>query len=60
MFISQAIVPWPPTFALMAGTLVGGVAGSYLLRVIPREIMRVLVMSTGALLTVEFARRYWF
>jgi uncharacterized membrane protein YfcA len=60
MFISQGIVPWPPTFALMAGTLVGGVAGSYLARVIPREIMRVLVVSTGALLTVEFARRYWF
>jgi uncharacterized membrane protein YfcA len=60
VFIVQGVVPWPPTLALMAGTLIGGVAGSYLARVIPREIMRVLVVVTGALLTVEFARRYWF
>jgi uncharacterized membrane protein YfcA len=44
----------------MAGTLVGGLAGSYLARIIPREAMRVLIVAAGALLTIAFARRYWF
>lgn len=60
VFIAQGVVPWPQTLALMAGTLIGGVAGSYLARIIPREIMRVLIVGCGALLTVAFARRYWF
>jgi uncharacterized membrane protein YfcA len=60
VFSWQGVVPWPQTLALMAGTLAGGLTGSYLARVIPREIMRVLVVVCGALLTVAFARRYWF
>jgi uncharacterized membrane protein YfcA len=60
VFYLQGVVHWPQTFALMAGTLVGGLAGSYLARIIPREAMRVLIVAAGALLTVAFARRYWF
>jgi hypothetical protein len=44
----------------MAGTLIGGFAGSHLARVIPRNVVRVLVVGMGAILTVAFARRYWF
>lgn len=44
----------------MAGTIVGGLAGSYLARVIPRTVVRVLVVAVGAALTVSFARQYWF
>ena len=44
----------------MAGTIFGGLAGSYLARVIPRHVVRVLVVAVGAALTVSFARRYWF
>ena len=60
VFATQGAIPWPQTFALMAGTLVGGFAGSHLARVIPRNIVRVLVVGMGAILTVAFAQRYWF
>jgi uncharacterized protein len=60
VFMAQGAVAWPQTFALMAGTIFGGLAGSYLARVIPRHVVRVLVVAVGAVLTVSFARRYWF
>jgi hypothetical protein len=60
VFITQGAVAWPQTFALMAGTVFGGVAGAYLARVIPRNVVRVLVVAVGAALTISFARRYWF
>lgn len=60
VFIAQGAVAWPQTFALMAGTIVGGLAGAYLARVIPRNVVRVLVVAVGAALTISFARRYWF
>jgi uncharacterized membrane protein YfcA len=60
VFIVQGAVFWPPTLALMAGTIVGGLAGSYLARVVPQSIVRVLVVAAGAVLTVSFARKYWF
>ena len=60
VFIVKGAVAWPPTLALMAGTVVGGIAGSYIARVIPRNVVRVLVVAVGAALTVSFARRYWF
>ena len=60
IFIVKGTVIWPQTLALMAGTMVGGVAGGSLARLIPRQVMRVAVVVVGALLTVVFARRYWF
>ena len=60
VFISQGAVVWPQTLALMAGTIFGGLAGSYIARVIPRTLVRVLVVAVGAALTVAFARQYWF
>ena len=51
---------WPQTLALMAGTIVGGLAGASLARVLPRQVMRIAVIVVGALLTVYFAWRYWF
>jgi uncharacterized membrane protein YfcA len=46
--------------ALAAGTIGGGLIGAYVARVIPRKIVRVLIVAVGAVLTVAFARRYWF
>ena len=60
VFVSQGAVVWPQTLALMVGTVFGGLAGSYIARVIPRHVVRVLVVAVGAALTVAFARRYWF
>jgi len=60
VFITQGAVVWPQTLALMAGTVGGGLTGAYIARVIPRRLVRVLVVAVGAALTVAFARRYWF
>ena len=60
VFISHGAVPWPQTLALMAGTIGGGFLGSHIARIIPRHVVRVLIVVVGAALTVAFARRYWF
>jgi hypothetical protein len=60
VFIVQGAVAWPQTLALMAGTVCGGLAGAYIARVIPRQVVRALVVLVGAALTITFARRYWF
>jgi len=60
VFATQGVVLWPQTLALAAGTIGGGLVGAYVARVIPRNVIRVLVVVVGATLTVAFARRYWF
>lgn len=60
IFIIQGAVVWPQTLALMAGTIVGGLIGARIARVIPRKVVRVLIVVVGAALTVAFAKRYWF
>ncbi|HXZ22861.1 MAG TPA: sulfite exporter TauE/SafE family protein [Pseudolabrys sp.] len=60
VFATQGAVLWPQTLTLAAGTIAGGLIGSYVARVIPRNVVRVLIVVVGASLTVAFARRYWF
>ncbi len=60
VFIAQGEVVWPQTLALMAGTIGGGLMGAHIARVIPRQVVRVLVVLVGTALTVAFAWRYWF
>ena len=52
IFIAKGSVIWPQTLALMAGCIAGGVAGSWLARLVPRNAMRIAVVVIGALLTV--------
>lgn len=59
VFALHNAVPWPETFAMMAGTLVGGQAGTHLARVLPRQVIRVLIVGMGLVLTIYFARQYW-
>ena len=60
IFILQGAVVWPQTLALMAGMIGGGLIGARIARVIPRNVVRILIVVVGAALTVAFARRYWF
>jgi uncharacterized protein len=60
VFATQGAVLWPQTLALAAGTIAGGLIGAYVARVIPRNVVRVLIVVVGAALTIAFARRYWF
>ncbi|HEU5018141.1 MAG TPA: TSUP family transporter [Pseudolabrys sp.] len=59
VFVSQGAVPWPQTLALMAGTIGGGLIGGRLARVVPRPLLRVLVVLVGLSLSVWLAWRYW-
>jgi uncharacterized protein len=60
IFIVQGKVSWSATVAMMAGALVGAFIGARIAQVVPREVMRVVVVAMGALLTAAFAWRYWF
>jgi uncharacterized protein len=60
VFATHSAVLWPQTLALMVGTVVGGLIGAYVARVIPSRVMRVLVVIVGAALSAGLARRYWF
>jgi uncharacterized membrane protein YfcA len=60
VFATQGAVLWPQTLALAAGTIFGGLIGAYVARIIPRNVVRVLIVVVGAALTIAFARRYWF
>jgi uncharacterized membrane protein YfcA len=60
VFAAQGAVLWPQTLALSAGTIIGGLIGAYVARIIPRNVVRVLIVVVGAALTIAFARRYWF
>lgn len=60
IFVVQGAVAWPQALTMMAGTIAGGLLGSYIARMIPQHVMRVFVVVMGAALTVAFAWRYWF
>ena len=59
VFTVRGVVPWPETLIMMVGTIVGGLLGAYLARLIPRGVMRVVIVAMGAILTLTFAWRYW-
>lgn len=59
VYIARDAVPWPSTLALMIGSSLGGWIGAWVARVLPRGIIRVLVILFGAVLTMEFVYRYW-
>ena len=60
VFLSQGTVRWEPTLIMMAGALVGAFIGARIAQVLPNHVMRVIVTVVGALLTIVFARQYWF
>ena len=60
VFATHGAVLWPQTFALAVGTIAGGLVGAYVARVIPRNVIRVIIVAIGVVLTVALARRYWF
>ncbi len=59
IFIAAGAVRWPQALAVLAGGLLGGVAGARLGRVIPPPVTRRLTLiSTAAITAVFFARAY--
>jgi uncharacterized membrane protein YfcA len=60
VFVSQGVVAWTPTVAMMAGALAGGFLGGRLARVLPPALARRIVIGVGTLLTGVYAWRYWW
>ena len=60
VFATHDAILWPQTLALAAGTIGGGLIGAYAARVIPRNVVRFLIVAVGVVLTAALARRYWF
>jgi uncharacterized protein len=59
MLAWHGVVDWPPTLVMMLGATFGGMMGGSLGRYIPQEMMRIGIISFGALLTAIYAYRYW-
>jgi uncharacterized membrane protein YfcA len=59
VFLVRGMVAWPFTLVMMAGALVGGFLGGRLVRVLPAEVVRVIVIVAGVVLTLVYAWRYW-
>ena len=59
VFVSQGVVAWPPTLVTMAGGLAGGFLGGRLVRVLPADLVRWVVITVGSVLTLVYAWRYW-
>lgn len=60
IFVARGAVHWQPALTMMAGALVGAFIGARLAQVVPNKAMRVVIVAVGTILTVVFARRYWF
>lgn len=59
IFIIQGMVRWRETLPMLFGALIGGYAGGHLVRILPSWIVRLIVIASGVVMTVAYARRYW-
>jgi uncharacterized membrane protein YfcA len=60
IYVWQGALDWPATLLLMAGSIGGGYAGGYLIRVLPPQAVRIGIISIGIVATVIYAGKYWF
>ncbi|CAH1668710.1 sulfite exporter TauE/SafE family protein [Chelatococcus asaccharovorans] len=59
IFILRDAVQWPETLVMLAGALLGGYAGGFLVRILPAEYVRRCVIVAGAAMSIIYAYRYW-
>jgi hypothetical protein len=60
IYVWQGAVVWPAMVVLMAGSIGGGYAGGYLIRVLPPLGVRIGIIAFGTAATILYAGRYWF
>jgi len=60
VYVWQGAVVWPAMVVLMAGSIGGGYAGGYLIRVLPPRGLRTGIIAFGATATAIYTNRYWF
>jgi uncharacterized protein len=54
IFVSQGLVVWPATLAMMAGAALGGFVGARIARRLPQPVFRAVVIAVGSLLTLWY------
>jgi uncharacterized membrane protein YfcA len=60
IFIADGTVSWTETLVMLVGALVGGYLGGHLIRVLPAWAVRGFVLVAGVVMSVIYAREYWF
>ena len=60
LFIWWELISWPEAVIMMMACIVGGFAGVKLLKIIPPETVRGVIISAGCLMTAIYAYKYWF
>lgn len=60
IFIADGTVSWTETLVMLVGALVGGYLGGHLIRVLPAWAVRGFVLVAGVVMTVIYAKQYWF
>jgi uncharacterized membrane protein YfcA len=59
IFIVQGTVRWRETLIMLAGAMIGGYAGGHLIRVLPGNWVRFIVILMGSFMSVLYAVHYW-
>ncbi|MCJ2122220.1 sulfite exporter TauE/SafE family protein [Methylobacterium sp. J-077] len=59
IFIAQGVISWPQTFIMLLGALVGGFMGGYLIKILPTEYVRRVVIVAGCLMSITYGIKYW-
>jgi uncharacterized membrane protein YfcA len=60
ILVVSGIVRWPETLVMFAGAAAGGLIGGGLVKVLPAAWVRAGVIAIGTIVTIVYARRYWF
>lgn len=59
VFMYTGLISWPETLVMLAGAVIGGLAGGQLLRILPPAAIRMIVITAGTIMTIVYAWRYW-
>lgn len=59
IFIAQGVVRWPETLVMFVGAMLGGYAGGHLIRVLPGNWVRRIVILAGIIMSMIYGVQYW-
>jgi uncharacterized protein len=59
VFATQGMIAWHETFAMLCGAVVGGLFGGRVLRYLPTQVLRTMIIVAGTTMTLLYAKRYW-
>lgn len=59
-FIWWGLISWPHSVIMVIACIAGGFTGVKLLKVIPADKVRLVIIAAGCLMTAIYAAKYWF